>query len=277
MADIYYRNNEGKEIHFDSHPYYLNRETDLFSHRWDYINSEYVDKIEAFNMRFVEKGFDIGVIGKTAREYDNALKTVNNVFDYDIRNMVPGRLYCGKDYLNCYIIACEQSSYDTRVNKVVKPYKLVAEKGEWIRETYFSTIKRLSGSDIGLDFEYDFSYDFAYSDDVDTVINESVAEADFVMTIYGDALQPEVTIGGNVYAINGAISGQERIVINSTDKTISRISSTGGTYNYFDHRNPEHDIFAKIPSGKHKINTNDDFPVTITLFNYRSEPEWWKE
>lgn len=277
MADIFYRNNEGREIHFNSHPYYLNRTTDLFSHRWDYINSEYVDKIEAFNMRFVEKGFNIGVLGKNDREYASALNTINNVFDYDIRHMLPGRLYCGKDYLNCYIIACEQDTYDTRANKVIKPYKLIAESGEWIRESYFTTIKRTQGSDVGLDYPYDYEFDYAYSDDINTIINESVADADFIMTIYGYTYYPEVTINDNVYQIRTLIDPKERVDINSIEKTVIKTTYQGDKLNYFGFRNPEYDIFAKIPSGKHKINLNGEFPVAITLFNYRSEPEWWKE
>ena len=108
--------------------------------------------------------------------------------------------------------------------------------------------------------------------------NESVADADFIMSIYGINDYPEVTIAVNVYAMRTVIwDAQSRFVINSIDKTVEEITARGDRYNYFNYRNPEYDIFAKIPSGKHKINLNGNFPVTITLFNYRSEPEWWKE
>ena len=277
MVDIFYRNNLGQEIHFNSHPYYLNRATDLFSHKWDYINSEYASKIDDFKMTFVEKSFDIGVVAKSYREYNTALTEINNVFDSDVRSLTPGRLYCGNDYLNCYIVACNLNTFDTRVNKVVKPYKLLAENGEWIREDNYSTIRRLISSDEGIDFEYDFEYDYAYSDDVDYVNNTSVAGADFIMTIYGATTLPEVTIGDNVYAVKTEISESMRIVINSIERTVTQYDAYNRPTNVFNLRDREHDIFAKIPVGKHKINRNGTFHVVLTVYNYRSEPEWWKE
>lgn len=278
MPNIYYINSDGKRIDFDNKTYYLNRSTTLFSHKWEYISSEYVNKIDAFNMRFVEREFDIGILAKSDRDYDKALRKINDVFDYDVRMVRPGRLYCGEDYLNCYIVECNQSIYEDRANVIVKPFRLVAERGDWIREEYFETIKGASTD--YLDFTFDYPYDFALSEDANYVINDSVAPADFIMRIYGNYTYAQtVEINGIKYGLSsdgGRLHYLAYLEINSIEKTVTWHFQDGSTMNYFKYRNKENDIFTPIAPGKWYINRNSDFDVTIRLFSYKSEPDWWK-
>lgn len=278
MPNIYYINSDGKRVDFDNKTYYLNRATTLFSHKWEYISSEYVNKIDAFNMRFVEKEFDIGILAKSDRDYDKALRKINDVFDYDVRMVQPGRLYCGEDYLNCYIVECNQSIYEDRANVIVKPFRLVAERGDWIHESYFETIKGASTD--YLDFTFDYPYDFALSEDANYVVNSSVAPADFIMRIYakpsGYTTQPYVEINRNKYGTNSSIGVNEYLEFNSIDKTMTHVLATGRKINSFSERLKDYNAFLQIPPGKWYINRNDDFDVTITLFTYKSEPDWWK-
>ena len=280
MPDIYYLNSDGKRIDFDNKTYYLNRATTLFSHKWEYISSEYVNKIDAFNMRFVEKEFDIGILAKSDRDYDKALRKINDVFDYDVRMVQPGRLYCGEDYLNCYIVECNQSVYEDRANVIVKPFRLVAERGDWIHEEYFETIKGASTD--YLDFTFDYPYDFALSEDANYVFNNSVAPADFIMRIYGalpNRFDQIVEINGIKYGISTndvLLTPNVYIEINSIDKTLTFVLPNGWRRNFFKYRNKETDVFTPIAPGKWYINRNANFDVTIKLFSYKSEPDWWK-
>ena len=275
MADIYYINSEGKRIDFDNKTYYLNRATSLFAHKWEYVNSEYLDKIDTFNKKFVEKEFNIGILAASNRDYDKALRPINDAFDIDVRKVTPGRLYCGEDYLNCYIIECNQQVYDTRANVVVKPYRLVAENGDWINEKYFATIK--SQSDNGLDFMFDYPYDFAFSEDANYINNSTVAGADFIMKMYGAVSLPSVEIAGVEYSASVEVVSGGYLEINSIDKTVYNVDSYGNKTNVFDKRNRFADVFAQIPPGKWYMNRNDSFDVAIQLFMYKSEPDWWKE
>lgn len=278
MPNIYYINSDGKRIDFDNKTYYLNRATTLFSHKWEYISSEYVNKIDAFNMRFVEKEFDIGILAKSDRDYDKALRKINDVFDYDVRMVRPGRLYCGDDYLNCYIVECNQSIYEDRANVIVKPFRLVAERGDWIHEEYFETIKGASTD--YLDFTFDYPYDFALSEDANYVINNSVAPADFIMRIYGNYTYAQtVEINGIKYGLSsdgGRLHWNSYVEINSIEKTVTWHYHDGSTMNFFRYRNKANDIFTPIAPGKWYINRNSDFDATIRLFEYKSEPDWWK-
>lgn len=280
MADIYYKNNRGEEIQFDNGVYYLNRATDLFSYEWSYSTSEYADKIDSFNLKFAKRQFEIGILAQTDEAYAEALSNINSVFDYDVRSRQAGRLYCNDRYLNCYIIKNGQSVYDTRVNKVLRQYTLIAEDGNWIREKTYATIPSgQSELDRGVDYPHDYPYDYAWDSTFDKVVNDSVEEADFRLTIYGPATVPEVFVGEQMYGIGNNIGNDERIVIDSIDKTVKKIDSDGVSTNWFHYRmrgQLEDNIFKKIPIGESDLDRNGQFDVTLVVYDYRSEPEWWK-
>ena len=278
MAEIYYQSAQGRKIEFGHGAYYLQRATSLMSHKWDYVNSDYVNKIEAFSMNFVEKDFTIAVIALKDSDYAKALKDLSDVFDSDVKNLTCGRLYVGNDYLNCYIIECNQSTYDRRGNVVIKPFKLIAEDGQWIREKlYVSTDETAEGEGeppIGLDYEHDFEYDYTFESS-DTIYNESVGGMDFKMVIYGVAEYPEVTIGTNVYFVETTLEANERLEIDSINKTVRKYDALGNFTSVFSLRDREHYIFEQIPTGISGIARNGSYDVHLTVYEYRSEPEWW--
>jgi hypothetical protein len=278
MADIYYKNMiNGDVLYLDKHPYYLNRATDLFSHKWNYTNSDYADKIENFDMRFVEKQFTIAILEPRNNDtYADALKKIDNIFDACVRAVTPGRLYCGEDYLNCYIIANAKDNYDLRVNKSMQPYTLVAENGNWIRDVVYN-ISQGNDESIGFDYPYDFPFDYGHFRGFDNVINDTVAEADFTITFYGPVEFPAVDIGNQHYGVDITLEEGERVVIDSISRKVTKYSATSVETNVFSKRSRDNDIFMKIPSGKHHIEQNDDFAMKIVMYTYRTTPEWWKE
>lgn len=279
MAEIYYKNANGRKIVFGQAPYYLQRSTDIMSHKWKYTNSEYVNKIEAFDMDFVEKQFEIAILAVKDDDYSKALKDINDTFDVDVKSLTPGRLYVGDDYLKCYIIECNQNTYDRRANVVIKPFKLIAENGQWIREKRYVSNDTIDGGEggstpTGLDYEHDFEYDYMHSLS-NTIYNESVGEMDFKMTIYGPAEYPEVEIGGNTYFVEDEIEATERLVIDSINKTVRKYDALGNWVSDFHLRDRDNYIFQKIPTGISSIARNGSFDVDLIAYEYRSEPEWW--
>jgi len=277
MADIYYKGHTGREIQFNNGVYNLNRATDLFSYEWGYSSSQYADRIESFNLAYVKRKFEIGIMAVSDEDYDAALREINDVFDFDVRTTQHGRLYCNDRYLNCYIYKNGQGTYDRRKNVVVRPYTLIAENGQWIREKTYATIP--SGQeelDRGIDYPHDYPHDYAWDSTFDKVVNDSVEEADFKLTIYGPAVLPDVTVGDNHYAMGMTIYSGDRIVIDSIKKTVT-LNSNGIETNVFNSRVRGFDIFKKIPIGESALDRNGQFDVTLVVYDYRSEPEWWKD
>lgn len=142
MPRIYYQGSTGDIIEFDNKKYYLNRATNLLSYEWKYTNSEYVNRIESFDMKFVKKQMNIGILALRDTDFEDACKRINNVFDYDVRTLSPGRLYVGSQYVSCYFVASGLSSIDTsnkkRKNVILKPYTMVCEDGQWLEEINFN-------------------------------------------------------------------------------------------------------------------------------------------
>lgn len=274
MANIFYRNSKGEEIHFDNALYYLNRATDLFSYQWNYANADYADRIDKFDLRYQERKIDIAVLSTDDIVYANALDNLYKITGYDVSVVTPGRLYCGEYYLNCYFIASEQNNYDNRVNKVLIPFKIVAENGLWIKEYEYDITPGSIWN--GLDYPYDYPHDYNAADSSGYVRNPSVIEADFLMQFYGVAELPGVTINDNEYLVNIDLTANyDYVEINSIKKTVYFHEWNKDPVNIFHYRGKDNDIFKKIPNGTFFVNRNDDFRVRIVLFVYHAVPEWW--
>lgn len=277
MAEIYYDSRllDADKIYFNRHPYYLQFDTDLFSHKWTYQNSEYADKVAKFDMRFVEKKFIIGILESDDARYKAALKKIDNVFDRNVRVLQPGRLYCGEDYLSCYIIANEKDRYDTRVNKSVHPYTLLAENGQWIRNVTYAT-SAVATYD-GLDYLYDYPYDYGDNRNLDYITNDTVAGADFQLTMYGPVDLPAVDIGDYHYGVDVNLASGEVLFIDSIQRVVWKRTVDNRRLNVFSLRSRDNDIFQKIQPGRQAIERNDDFELKLTMNCYRTMPEWWEE
>ena len=70
------------------------------------------------------------------------------------------------------------------------------------------------------------------------------------------------------------LSSYEYIVLNSMDRTIYKVSSTGTVTNVFESQNRNYENFDRIPQGKHIISINGTFRMDITMYMKRSEPRW---
>ena len=124
------------------------------------------------------------------------------------------------------------------------------------------------------DHPYDYSYDYAISINGRVIVCDTVGDNEFRLLIYGDAVDPRITIGGKVYAIHGTLQNGETLLIDSINKTITLTTSSGSRVNWFDKRSREHDIFAPIASGQNPVYWNGDFAFELTVIEKRSEPKW---
>lgn len=280
MVDVFYKGSTGQIIDFKSENFKMLKDTDILSHKWSYSNNEYVAKIDSFSMEFVSKQFDVAVMNRTRSEYEVALRKINDVFDYDVRMLSPGRLYVGDHYLRCYIIECGLGRFDRHRNKVIKPYTLVAENGQWIKESFYvfnnsNTVDTRSYED-ALCYPHDYPFDFASSiENITQVENGSIVGADLMIRIYGGCTNPAVTIGGHVYEVDCDVMTGEVLEINSVTKKCVKTKVNGEKISCFNFRNRESYIYQQVKPGVNTVIRSGTFNIDITIFEYRSEPEWW--
>ena len=99
-------------------------------------------------------------------------------------------------------------------------------------------------------------------------------ETPMILTIYGPAVNPTLSIGGNTYKLNTTLAANERAIIDQLHKKIYKIGTTGGRSNLFNVRDKTNDIFRPAPVGMVPVLYNGDYSFDITLVHQRSEPLW---
>lgn len=207
-------------------------------------------------------------------ERKKKLDEICDIFETDVASNKHGIMYYGDYYLECYVISADthiSSSLATRSDVELEIYSC---NNYWKKEkTSTIDFKNITGETNAL--KYPFTYPFTYkgSNSVN-VINEALFESDAIIRVYGEAINPLVMVGDNVYQVNDAISEKEYIEINTSERTIYKFSVFGDKKNIFEKRNKQYDIFKRVPSGSNIVSANGEFKVDIVLIDKRSEPKW---
>ena len=94
------------------------------------------------------------------------------------------------------------------------------------------------------------------------------------LTVYGPAVNPSVTIAGNVYAVQVSLTASQRLEIDPAARTIRVIGSLGEAVSVFDLRDKAHDIFAPVPAGESTLLYSGEYALTVTLIQQRSQLKW---
>lgn len=282
MMDLFYLSGTGgKKIDFVSDRYRANIQ-DLLQYEWEYDSSENTGRsggrITGMKRGIASKPLSISVYGKNHADYIEALNELHSVFERDVQNLTPGRLYFGKSYLTCYLSASSfDSAFDPDVVFSRRIVTLISEYPFWCSEETFEYLpdSRETESAVYLDYPFDCPYDYLYDIKAGRqLVNDHFSESDFLMTVYGPANNPAVYIAGHKYEVKTVLYDGEYMIINSSAKKIYKVSKDGVETNLFNYRDKESDIFKKIASGSNAVIFNQSFGFSITLFKERSEPEW---
>ena len=200
---------------------------------------------------------------------------VNNLhddFESDVRNKTTGKLIWGTHYISCFITESSTEPSENNLETVNK-IEIYAPYPFWIEELLISMNPSESQSSGFLDFMYDFSYDYTAP-----VIGERFIQTDFPfesefrMVIFGQAINPTVTINGYSYILYTTVPQGAYVIIDSRAKTIMMYNANGTRTNVFNFRNKTDSVFQKIPAGNLNITWDASFGVDLTIYHERSEP-----
>lgn len=276
MVDLKYINHLGQTVDFSSLPFYIQEPEKLFGYEWSYVNSSQITSLTSFTKGITTKDGLISIFADSQEEYSDILDNFLSVVEADIAAEIPGKLVFGEYYTRCYIIASNIDDWQEDFFAADKQIKIALEDGRWIREIPISI--RWEGqpeNPEGLDYPYDYEYDYkegsGYNSDITT---DSFGDMEFILTIYGYANVPEISIGENTYRLNYTIQAGERVIINSSERTVLLVKTNGVVMNLFRYRDERHYIFEKINPGKQMVYWNSPFDFDLLLFEERSEPGW---
>lgn len=199
---------------------------------------------------------------------------MHDVFEIDILNNSPGKLWYGEWYCNCFISQAQYAAGNlpTWISHKVTIY---VPSATWWHEEKISIPKKVDSTKIMYPTMYPFRYPINTA--VTKIVNSHYTDSDFKMIAYGPFDAVNITIGDNVYKVNYSVLDGEYLVIDSRkdidpDRRCYVVSATGQIRNVYNYR--DGDIFKSIPAGGLNINYNQNYGIDIILYNGRSEPKW---
>lgn len=274
--DIFYENHIGERIDLNSENIILQYQ-EFFNYSWDATIRN--RKIKGFKRDSATLPVTVAVTAETEEEYLQIIEEFYRIIEKDILAVVPGKLYIDEQYLNCYISGDIKQDAFKGILFQVKNLTLVTDFPYWIKETTYQYLPEKPNQveyttlEKGILFP-EFPFDFYSEKGEKTLFNPSFKGSNFILTIYGFAENPQITIAGHPYRVETTVYEGERLVIDSIKGTVKKIGRLGEITDCYNARGKQKRVFQKIPPGMNTFQWSGGFGVDITLFDERSEPKW---
>lgn len=273
LDKFFYENNNGKRVVFGEGGLYANY-NDLRDYEWSYSDDNNI--IGGFYKEPVKKSLPIVVIKNSLAERIAVRNNLFEVFESDILAGKKGRIYIGKWYLKCWITAIENSSYLMHRDFTKADLTVITDEPFWIKEEFFSYSAVNVSASGGIDFPFDLPIDLQSSNvGQNTISNSQIFPAAFKITVYGPSSNPVmIKIGGHTYQVNVGLNSGENLVIDSMNKTITKVLQDRAETSAMRYRYKKESIFEEIQPGQNELIWSGDFGFDVLLYHKRSEPDW---
>ena len=278
IMEIKYVNSAGTTIILNTGNYLVST-NNLRDFKWEYTATNRPSGFGGrvmFSRPIQEKKISLGIRGATSEQFDANATALQAITELDIRQNTPGQLYVGRQYLTCYLSTSSAINYHSRRgNWVSKEVSIVVTEPFWHTATSqrfllgapetVQNAKRYNGRNL---------YRYIASTSSGVVVNPHYTDCPMIITIYGEAIAPSITIGGNIYSLSASISAGERIIINQLTRTIVSMAPDGTITNLFEYRDKLNDIFKPMEAGSNVVIYTGAFTFDLTVIQQRSEPSW---
>ena len=153
---------------------------------------------------------------------------------------------------------------------------VITDEPFWIKEEIFSYSAVNVSASGGIDFPFDLPIDLQSSNvGQNTVSNSQIFPAAFKITVYGPSSNPVmIKIGGHTYQVNVGLNSGENLVIDSMNKTITKVLQDRADTSAMRYRYKKESIFEDIQPGQNELIWSGDFGFDVLLYHKRSEPDW---
>ncbi len=209
------------------------------------------------------------------------LEKLRRYADRDISEETPGLFTAQGEWVQKGYI------YGIKVEKVT-PYeiygtlKIILLEGAWYKTVVNSYTKNSANSStaFGMDYPYDFLHDYGYADTVQLLDTGSYTRCDFKLTIFGDCINPVITIGKNEYRVNVTVAEGSLLIIDTREKTVTLRDNTGYEENVFNMAERGEGagqgryIFEPLAPGENPVVWDNSYGFDIEYYVAESEPPW---
>lgn len=260
----------GEIIRFDG-PVYGETMPSLRGRRWDY----------AIGLR------GLSGVTRSSRELDLTVKTTDpaeldrmrSLMDADMANGKPGTLVADGEWkARAYVTGSDVDEITPRL--VTVTLTVVLLEGVWRRESTTQYNPETLASYTDLDYPYDYEHDWSPSLLANTASNPALSPMPCRLTVYGPATDPEITIGGNTYAVDCEVPSGAYLVVDGLDRTIRLTMNNGDIIDHFaDGRRGSglgggEYCFQPLPAGESEVSWTGGYGFDLTMIEERGEPPW---
>lgn len=201
------------------------------------------------------------------------------VFDTDLADGTPGKLVSNGWTQRAYVVG---STPSLRYHDYLKTtLKVVLLDGTWHREETVSFSPSTNVSDYGKIYSFGYEYDYAPASPARTVDVPGSSPNPFRFVIWGRAVNPSVTIAGNLYSFNVTVPAGGYLLVDTLDEPIVKIVTADGiTSDAFDSAHRGGGLgsgdyaFEPIPDGTQLVSWDDSFGFDLTIYHVESEIPW---
>lgn len=242
---------------------------------WELDETERIfgSKVNGFSKKSVTYQLTLDYVGRKDQRAESA-ERFYALTEEDIRKNTAGKLIYNDTYIECFILGSRYQKIE-RSYAVRKEYDVYTPYPFWISEnTYqFFSYDTIASSD---NKRYPGSYPYRYANGLSNayIQNPHFTDANFLLRIYGPAVNPQVSIGGIPYLVNIVLEAGERLEIDSRSETVIKIMNDGTQANAFHNRQKRRTFFRKIPPGRQSVVWPGSFDWDLIIYEERSEPKW---
>lgn len=289
MIKIKYINHLGNELDLSGDKYQIDMEA-MLNYAWNFDSSEkgnFASKVSRFFRNSQQDSIIVTIYADSEQELSENIAHFYEVVEPDVLVNQCGKMVLENQwYYDCFIVSSENQYWNDPstimggkyfTNKTIG---LMSPSPFWYKEEqpiYFGKEQSETPEDTEhiKFYPHGYNYDYFSSMGIERMIaNTNIDSADFKMEIFGATEEPYVLIGGHNYSLRANLGANERLILDTRDKTFVKIMPNGQKINMFNYRGLDDYIFEKIPSGNSRVQWSGSFAFSITMYHKRSEPIW---
>lgn len=204
------------------------------------------------------------------------------VFDRDVASGSPGTLSSGGWSQRAYIVKSEPS--DCYHGWVRAGITVLLLDGAWSMPHVTSFEPASLASDYGKAYDYGYPYDYGPPAPARSVAVPGTVPGPFRLVIWGRAVQPSITIGGNVYAFDISVPAGGYLLVDTLhEPVVELVTADGICTDVFSCAQRGGGLgsgtyaFEPIAPGSHLVSWDDSFGFDLTAYQLESEIPWHQQ
>lgn len=188
--------------------------------------------------------------------------------DADLASMTPGTLDFDGWSQRCYIAGVDVKAVTG--GAAVVELEAVLLDGVWRKHDAYEFRPGAGSGTVGVGhgYSYGYAYGYPYSEETSREIEvDSIVASPFRIIVYGPAVRPSVTIGGNRYQVSTDVPDGGYLLIDSIEGTVTKVAKNGYKTNAL----PDAVLGGGVGSGSYIF---EDIPAGTSAVSYDGSFGW---